>query len=355
MSDIMQTNDQTGRGKIAGLTLAAGVLIWGVMAFVGQNFVPGDVPGTLGSMAWLFLVAIVATAVIGAFVFGKAKATGQGLAAIALIVSLLSVVWFAIAALGSKWGFWHWSFGLGTMTVGLGQYVVFGAAGLAISALLIGLLTPGRVKPTILGIGALLVSVLLAGRLVGLGAGAASVPSIHDIQTDWADPVVLSQTMMSARGADSNPVRYGEEAIYRDANHPRFGGKLIADIQEAAECASHDEDVCEDSETPKPYKPLEPLLIAAPRAQVFEAASRIATQRGWEIVTSDAGAGILEATHTSGWWGFKDDVAIRIREAEGNTTRIDMRSISRVGGSDLGANARRVSAFLYELDGQRYD
>ena len=82
---------------------------------------------------------------------------------------------------------------------------------------------------------------------------------------------------------------------------------------------------------------------------------RIARARGWNIVTSDAGAGILEATHTSPWWGFKDDVAIRIREAEGNTTRVDMRSISRVGGSDLGANARRITAFLYDLDGQRYE
>ena len=206
-----------------------------------------------------------------------------------------------------------------------------------------------------LAIGALLIAALLLGRLYGLSQGASAVPPIHDIQTDWADPVILTQTLMTARGPSSNPVRYGADAVFRDPDSEQFGGKLIADIQEAAECASRDEDTCEDTQTPKPYTPLEPLLIDAPRNAVFEAAERIVKSRGWTIVTADAEAGVLEATNISPWWGFKDDVAIRIRKAEGSATRVDMRSISRVGGSDLGANARRVSAFLYDLDGQRYD
>ncbi len=356
MSDIADMNAPSGAKRI-GLSIVALGVIWAISAFVGEGFVPGDVPGTMGDMAWVFLASLAGLVIVGSFVFAKAGLSGQGLATGALIVSLLSVGWFAIAALGSKWGWWHWRFGLGTMTVGQGQYVVFGAAGLALTSLLIGVFTPSRVKPAILGLAALLVSLLLAGRLVGLGAGAAAVPPIHDIQTDWGDAVVFSDALMAARGRgpEINPVRYGADAVFRDADSEQFGGRLIADIQEAAECASHDEDVCEDSETPKPYKPLEPLLIDAPRARVFEAALRIAGQEGWEIVTSDADAGVLEATHTSSWWGFKDDVAIRIREAEGNTTRVDMRSVSRVGRSDLGANARRISAFLYELDGQRYD
>ena len=272
----------------------------------------------------------------------------------AVLFSIFGVAWFASAALGSKYGLWSWQFGLGKMTVAWGPIVAFGALGIAVLACIIALVKAPRKRPLMLGIGALLIAGLLAGRLAGLGAGAQSVPPIHDIQTDWADPVVLSDALMAARGADSNPVRYGADAVFRDPKNEQFGGKLIADIQEAAECVSRDEDLCEDSETPKPYKPLESLLIDAPRADVFAAAERIARARGWDIVTSDASAGILEATHTSSWWGFKDDVAIRIREAEGNTTRIDMRSISRVGGSDLGANARRITAFLYDLDGQRF-
>ena len=275
----------------------------------------------------------------------------------ALLFAVFGVIWFASAALGSKYGVWDWQFGLGKMTIAWGPIVAFGGLGLSLLACIIALVKSPRKRPFMLALGALIVAGLLAGRLAGLGAGAQAVPPIHDIQTDWNDPVVLSDALMAARGPDSNPVGYGDEARFGEAQREewtQYAGLLIGDIQEAAECDSRDEDVCEDSETPKPYKPLEPLLINAPRADVFAAAERIAHARGWEIVTSDSAAGVLEATHTSPWWGFKDDVAIRIREAEGNTTRVDMRSISRVGQSDLGANARRITAFLYELDGQRF-
>ncbi len=278
--------------------------------------------------------------------------------AFALIFSIFGVFWFAAAALGSKYGLWDWQFGLGKMTIAWGPMVAFGALGLAVLACIFALVKAPRKRPLMLAIGALLIAGLLAGRMAGLAASGQAVPPIHDIQTDWRDAVVFSDALMAARGPESNPVRYGDDAIFGAVVRPdwqSYVGKPIADIQEAAECVSHDDDTCEDSETPKPYKPLEPLLIDAPRAQVFEAARRIAEQRGWEIVTNDGDGGVLEATHTSKWWGFKDDMAIRIREAEGNTTRVDMRSVSRVGRSDLGANARRISAFLYELDGQRYD
>ena len=274
----------------------------------------------------------------------------------AVLFSIFGVVWFASAALGSKYGLWSWQLGLLKMTVGWGPIVAFGALGIAVLSCIIALVKAPRKRPLMLGIGALLIAGLLAGRLAGLGAGAQSVPPIHDIQTNWADPVELSAGLMAARGEGSNPVLYGDEARFPSEDredNKRFFGRLISDIQEEAECETDGKDACEDG-APKPYGPIEPLLIDAPRADVFAAAERIAHARGWDIVTSDASAGILEATHTSPWWGFKDDVAIRIREAEGNTTRVDMRSISRVGQSDLGANARRITAFLYDLDGQRF-
>ncbi|MEO9968851.1 MAG: DUF1499 domain-containing protein [Hyphomonadaceae bacterium] len=277
---------------------------------------------------------------------------------LALVLSLIGVVWFAAAALGSKYGLWGWQFGLGKMTIGWGPIVAFGTLGLSVLAIVAALVKAPRKRPFMLALGALLVSGLLTGRMAALGINGSLVPPIHDVQTNWGDAVVLSDALMAARGTESNPVRYGEEAVFGPVERPEwqsYVGLSIADIQEAAECASHDEDICEDSETPKPYAPLEPLLINAPRAAVFVEAEKIAKARGWSIVTSDAAGGVIEATHTSPWWGFKDDVAIRIREAEGNTTRVDMRSISRVGASDLGANARRIAAFLYELDGQRYD
>ena len=275
----------------------------------------------------------------------------------AVLFSIFGVVWFAAAALGSKYGLWSWQFGLGKMTIGWGPIVAFGALGVAALACIIALVKAPRKRPFMLGLGALLISGLLAGRLAGLVAGAQSVPPIHDIQTNWSDPIVLSDDLMAARGEDSNPVLYGDEARFPSEGREeskRFFGRLISDIQEEAECETDGKNACKDSQQPKPYKPLNTLTIAATPDKVYQAARRLVEQRGWSIVTNDPGGGVLEATHTSPWWGFKDDIAIRFRGLENGRTAVDMRSISRVGQSDLGANARRITTFLYDLDGQRF-
>jgi uncharacterized protein (DUF1499 family) len=69
---------------------------------------------------------------------------------------------------------------------------------------------------------------------------------------------------------------------------------------------------------------------------------------GWDIVAADAPAGRIEATATTRWFGFKDDVVVRIEPA-GEGSRIDVRSVSRVGGSDVGTNAKRIRAYLRRL------
>jgi uncharacterized protein (DUF1499 family) len=74
----------------------------------------------------------------------------------------------------------------------------------------------------------------------------------------------------------------------------------------------------------------------------------VARELGWEIVAVDPEAGRVEATATTLWFGFKDDVVVRVRPGQTGAT-VDVRSISRVGGGDLGANAARVRAFLERL------
>ena len=69
---------------------------------------------------------------------------------------------------------------------------------------------------------------------------------------------------------------------------------------------------------------------------------------GCEIVAADPGAGRIEATDTTFWFGFKDDVVIRVT-AEGGGSKVDVRSVSRVGGSDVGANAKRIRGYLRRL------
>ena len=83
-------------------------------------------------------------------------------------------------------------------------------------------------------------------------------------------------------------------------------------------------------------------------ADAFKRALQAARDMGWEIVAADAAAGRIEATDTTFWFGFKDDVVIRV-EADGAGSRVDLRSVSRVGVGDVGANAARIRAYLRTL------
>ncbi len=350
MSNIMETK---GRDAVIGLTLGTLLAIWVVTAFIGQGLVltPGN---DVASTAWMFPVSILVAGALGSFAFWRLGSTGQALAGAALVIAILSVVYVALAALGSKWGWWNFSNGFAMLLGPWGKRVMFGAVGVGTAALIIGLVTPGRVRPVLLALPAAFIAIRLISTIAGQGTLAGSVPPIHDIQTNWADPVHFSSALMELRGEDSNPVRYGADAVFRNPGSAQFGGKLIADIQEAAECPSHDDETCEDGETLRPYRPLDTVILAASPAAVFEASLRIVDQSGWTLVTSQQDDGVIEATNISPWWGFKDDVAIRIRATDTGGSAIDMRSISRVGGSDLGANERRVTQFLYDLKGQSF-
>ena len=96
------------------------------------------------------------------------------------------------------------------------------------------------------------------------------------------------------------------------------------------------------------YPDLQPLELPLPPQQAFARATELARDEGWEITGRDEGAGTIEAVATTRWFGFKDDVAIRIAPS-GAGSRVDMRSKSRVGRSDAGANARRIRDFLQAL------
>ncbi|HEX7466433.1 MAG TPA: DUF1499 domain-containing protein, partial [Usitatibacter sp.] len=85
-----------------------------------------------------------------------------------------------------------------------------------------------------------------------------------------------------------------------------------------------------------------------PPQKATQSAIDAARACGWEVVSSDAPSGRIEATDTSLWFGFKDDIVVRVRP-DGAGSRVDVRSVSRVGKSDIGANAKRVRGFLARL------
>lgn len=224
-----------------------------------------------------------------------------------LLLAALALLALLIAGPGVRLELWDFRFGLRLM-----QYAAY--AGLGAGALaLIGLLWP-RVRRQ----GAGLLSVALAIGLVVVILPwlqlrqARSVPPIHDISTDLEQPPAFS-AIVELRGADSNPLDRADPAL--------------PDQQRAA------------------YPDVRPALIPEAPEIAFERARDVAQTLGWQIVSADPTALTIEATDNTLWFGFKDDVVIRIRP-EGDGSRIDLRSVSRVGRSDVGANARRIRAFL---------
>lgn len=97
------------------------------------------------------------------------------------------------------------------------------------------------------------------------------------------------------------------------------------------------------------YPNIQPIIVDSAPEEVLGSARALAEERGWEIVSVDAEAGHMEATAYAGYIRFRDDVIVEVTPIEDGSTRVDMRSVSRVGLSDLGYNAARIREFLAAL------
>jgi uncharacterized protein (DUF1499 family) len=117
-------------------------------------------------------------------------------------------------------------------------------------------------------------------------------------------------------------------------NGPEYAGEKIAREQKAA------------------YPDIQPLMLSEPPAAVFERALAAARSMGWEIVAAVPAAGRIEATATTRWFRFKDDIIVRVTTQPAGS-RIDVRSKSRLGRSDLGTNARRIRTYMRTIRNTR--
>lgn len=266
-----------------------------------------------------------------------------------LALSIFTVFWFIAAAVGTKLGFWGWQFGLGTMTINWGLKLIFLALGISVIALVLSLIKAPRKRAFILSFAALLIAGLSFGRVAAFGGQATRLPPIHDVQTDWSNPIMPSDALLAAReetgamnSVDAAPV----VPEYAADRWPGTPGRLVSELQEEAE---FDPAVQEDR-VDAPYPKLDSYVTNAPPATAHEAILDIVNERGWVVVKADASKGMIEATETSFWFNFKDDVMIRILPTEEGGSRIDVRSTSRVGLSDLGANAKRVRDLLDDIE-----
>ncbi len=161
--------------------------------------------------------------------------------------------------------------------------------------------------------------------LTGIAGGSAfywqqraqSVPPIHDITTDLDNPPEFV-AMVRLRADAPNP--------------PEYAGEETRQAQIEA------------------YPNIEPLMLESDLQDVMDATVMLILQREWDIVAINRNQRRIEATEKLAWFGFKDDVVLRFTETEEGGTRVDMRSKSRIGRSDVGVNAKRIDRFLTDLE-----
>ena len=247
-----------------------------------------------------------------------AAATGRKplrrLPQLALLLAFAAVLLLGLGPLGWRAGWWHYRVAFGTLFP-WAAYCGIAAAALALVALIFGRWIGG---------GRRLATCILA---FAIGAGIAyvpwrydqmrgSVPPIHDITTDPQNPPQFRAVL---------PVRDRERA-----NSVAYEGAAVSDQQRRF------------------YPDIAPLSLALDPRKAFARALDAATAMGWSIVASDAAEGRIEASERSFWFGFTDDVVVRIAASDAGS-RVDIRSVSRVGRSDFGVNANRVRAYLAKL------
>ena len=230
-----------------------------------------------------------------------------------LAVAVFSAFTAAFSGVGYQLGLW----GLGSSFVVL-RWAVYGAIGAAVVSAIggVGGVAGKRGRTGLLGLLGVVLAVPAFTVPLGYLRVARAVPPIHDITTDTADPPAFV-AILPLRADAPNSAEYG-------------GAELAAQQLEAypdVATASYD---------------LEP-------GRVFEAVLGAAEAMGWTIVDASEGEGRVEASDTTFWFGFVDDVVIRVA-ASASGSRVDVRSLSRVGQSDVGKNAARIRSYLARLE-----
>ena len=251
---------------------------------------------------------------------------------LAVLVALLPVLLIGLGSVGTRLGWWDWQVGFRHMTIGWAPaWAWIGLIGGLVAAYVAAFAGFRRLWPYVLV--SLLVPVAVLAGFNQLRARARAVPApIHDVATDWAEPLMFSDTVMRLRGADANPVERDPQAKWPEPPPENWALRRVADFN-ARYCAG-----------------AKPVRLTLPPPDAYNRVRQVAEGQGLEVLTHDPAGGRLEAVATSRMYGFRDDVVFRIRP-EGGGSRVDIRSISRVGGSDLGANCRRVVALVDALGG----
>jgi len=238
------------------------------------------------------------------------------LPSLVLSVAIAAALAAIVAGLGFRFGWWPLRAGIDAIRVVF--WVALGCSVAAVLAVALLALTTRARRGLAMSAAGLAVAAVTAWIPYDLSATAKSLPAIHDISTDLADPPQFVR-VATLRKTGDHPVAYD-------------GEKVAAQQQKA-------------------YPDIVPMMLKVAPDKAFAAAQAALTSMGLELDDADAAQGRLEATETSLLFGFKDDVVVRIA-ATADGSKVDVRSKSRIGGHDIGMNAKRVRTFLAKLKSQ---
>jgi fatty-acyl-CoA synthase len=244
----------------------------------------------------------------------------------ALAFTILAPLLVVLGLVATRFGWVGWRLGLAPIQALLGRqsissFLAMVGGVLGLIALLLAVLVPPR-KGYVPALAAIALAAVTYAGFAQFWGRVRSNPPIHDVATDWREPILFSPQLMAQRGADANPV----ETAPSVPEGPRGSGFLGRPVPEvnAMTCPA-----------------ATPLTLTVPPAQAYVKVKAEVSHEGLRIVTDDPARGVLEATATD-FWGLKDDLAVRLRPA-GAGTRVDMRSLSRHGLNDLGRNCQRIT------------
>jgi uncharacterized protein (DUF1499 family) len=241
--------------------------------------------------------------------------TADRIAEVGFGLAVLSGLAAAISGPGTRLGFWYFMTGFSLLRV-----AAIGGGIAAILSVIGGVMARHEHKSSIFYAAAagILIGLIAFGIPTSWAYKAGKMPLIHDITTDMENPPQFKAIM---------PLR-------QDAQNPAtYGGQEIAVKQASA------------------YPDIRPLILPVSKQAAFDTALLTAKNMGWQIVDSNRQEGRIEAIATTLWFGFKDDIVVRVSDAENGSSRVDIRSTSRVGLSDIGTNAARVRTYLRKLGG----
>ena len=168
---------------------------------------------------------------------------------------------------------------------------------------------------------------LLACGVYGY-ARLSAAPMLYDVSTDTAHPPVFLEVLKS-----------------READHALNAADYVANYTVGAVAVNAPE------EQAQAYPDITPVTLLRMKPDAaFSAAEKAARAMGWQMIAVVPAEGRIEATDTTLYFGLKNDIAIRVRsEHLGRGSVVDVRSSSRFGANDAGANAQRIRAFSERL------